>query len=103
VVVRTSFTDDAGWPYPRAFVDRFTSKLRASELADELVRVARAAVTGVLHVGGPRRSYLDFALTLSPGVGPMTLEDVADASLMPVDTSLDSTRWSRLAAAMRST
>lgn len=94
VVVRTSFNDDTGWPYPKAFVDRWTSKLPASEVASLLVQVAQSSVTGVLHVAGPRRSYFEFARTLTSGVEPMQLSNATDSSLMPIDTSLDSSRWS---------
>lgn len=94
LVVRMSFNDDAGWPYPKAFSDRFTSKLKASEAASQLVAAALSGLTGVLHVGGPRRSYLDFARTLDPSVEPMTMADVASGhDLMPLDVSLDVSRW----------
>lgn len=100
LVVRISFNDDdAGWPYPRAFVDRFTSKLPASVAAAEILRAAKSELTGVLHVGGPRRTYLEFARTLSPGVEPMTMADVRTADPLPVDTSLDSGLWNRYKAA----
>jgi dTDP-4-dehydrorhamnose reductase len=100
LVVRTSFNDDdAPWPYPKAFVDRFTSKVPASVAAREIVRAAKSDLTGILHVGGPRRSYLEFARTLSPGVDPMTMDEAPTRDPLPVDTSLDSGRWTRYKAA----
>ncbi|MBI2897553.1 MAG: NAD(P)-dependent oxidoreductase [Deltaproteobacteria bacterium] len=93
LVVRTSFCADEGWPYPRAYVDRFTSKERASVVAVKLVRAATSDLVGTLHLGGPRRSYLDLARTLSPDVEPATLESSPPGHPVPIDTSLDTTRW----------
>ena len=62
LVVRLSF--NATWPYPKAFTDRFTSKLTAADAARELTLAALSSLTGLLHVGGPRQSYFDFARTL---------------------------------------
>lgn len=98
LVVRTSFNDDAGWPYPKAFTDRFTSKLAASVAATEILLAAKSPLVGVLHVGGERRSYFEFARTISSDVEPMTMADIRTKDPMPVDTSLDSERWSRYKA-----
>ena len=69
--MRLSF--NASWPYPKAFTDRFTSKLAAPQAARELALAAQSSLTGVLHIGGPRQSYFDFARSLAPDVLPMTI------------------------------
>lgn len=99
LVVRTSFNEDGAWPYAKAFTDRFTSKLPASVAAAEIWLAAKSPFEGVLHVGGPRRSYFEFARTLTPDVQPMTLSDLRTSDPMPIDTSLDSGRWNRYKAA----
>ncbi|MEZ4226505.1 MAG: sugar nucleotide-binding protein [Polyangiaceae bacterium] len=91
--VRTSF--NASWPYPKAFTDRFTSKLPAAQAAEELARTALSGLTGLLHVGGPRRSYFEFARALGADVSPMTLAEISSPDPLPVDTSLCSERWRR--------
>jgi dTDP-4-dehydrorhamnose reductase len=91
LVVRLSF--NASWPYPKAFTDRFTSKLPAERAARELALASFSSLTGVLHIGGPRQSYFDFARTLAPNVQPMTIADVVGDEPLPRDTSLDSSRW----------
>jgi len=99
VVVRTTFCADDAWPYPRAFVDRFTSKQRVSLVAQQLALVAKSDLVGVLHVGGPRQSYFELARSIRADVLPMSMADVAeDAGLLPVDTSLDCARWRRYCA-----
>lgn len=91
LVVRLSFNES--WPYPRAFSDRFTSKLPVAVAAHQLALAAKSELSGLLHLGGPRRSYLEFARTLGADVEPMTLAEVDGPDPLPVDTSLDTTRW----------
>ncbi len=92
--VRFSFNES--WPYPKAFTDRFTSKLPAAEAASQLVEAALSEARGVLHVGGPRRSYFEFARSLGAEVEPMTMTDLQSLDPLPVDTSLNSDRWHAL-------
>ena len=93
LIVRTSFHADGVWLYPAAFTDRFTSKLPASVLAHELALAAKSDLTGVLHIGGARQSLFDCASKLSNEIRPITMRDAASTDPMPIDTSLDSTRW----------
>jgi RmlD substrate binding domain len=96
LVVRTSFCQDGIWPYPGAFVDRFTSKLPASRAAAEIALAACALdLTGILHLGGERTSYFDYARRLRPDVAPLTMAEYHGLEPVPVDTSLDSGRWRR--------
>jgi len=96
LVVRTSFGEDGAWPYPRAFVDRFTSKLPASLAAAEIALAACALeLSGVLHLGGERLSYFEYARRVRPDVAPLSLAEYRGAEPVPVDTSLDSGRWRR--------
>jgi dTDP-4-dehydrorhamnose reductase len=91
LAVRLSFNED--WPYPKSFVDRFTSKLFVADAARELARCAVSDLTGVLHVAGPRQSYFEFAQSLGAQVEPLTLAELSSPDPLPVDTSLDDRRW----------
>ena len=93
LVVRTSFNDDGDWPYPAAFVDCFTSKLPASRAAHEIALAAKTSLVGPLHVGGERQSYFDFARRLRSDVRPLRMTEVSGPDPLPVDTSLDTSRW----------
>ena len=93
LLIRTTFNDDSGWPYPRAFTDRFTSKQKASVTAEEVARAALSDLVGVIHIGGARQSYFDFARTLTTAVEPMTMADIETKDPLPIDTSLDASRW----------
>jgi hypothetical protein len=60
-----------------------------------LTLVARGA-RGTVHVGGPRRSVMEYAKSLDPArdIEPLSLKDVTFVA--PVDTSLDTTRYQEL-------
>ena len=55
LIVRTSFGPDV-FPYERAFVDQWTSRESVSVVARKLVELVDSERTGVVHVGGPRRT-----------------------------------------------
>lgn len=92
LIVRTTFGENV-FPYPKAFTDQWTSRLSVSQMAPKLVKAALSEVTGVLHVGGPRRTVYDYAKSLDPEkeIGPLSVNDINFA--VPVDTSLDTSRY----------
>jgi dTDP-4-dehydrorhamnose reductase len=91
LVVRLSFNET--WQYPKAFTDRFTSKLPVADAATQLCEAALTDLRGTVHIGGPRQSYYEFARSLGADVQPMTIADVHSADPLPVDTSLNTELW----------
>ena len=65
LIVRTTFGPDA-FPYPKAFSDQWTSRESVSQIAKKIVGLLDLDVRGVLHVGGARRTVLEYARSLSP-------------------------------------
>jgi len=96
LVIRTSFVPSEGYTYPRAFVDQWTSRLQAPVIAAEIALAIRLELTGVLHIGGPRRRQIDVAREVSPEVGETTR--AATGLELPEDMSLDSSRWQAIKA-----
>jgi dTDP-4-dehydrorhamnose reductase len=94
LIVRTSFGPDE-FPYPKAFTDQWTSRQSVSKAARDILLAVEAGLTGVLHVGGPRRTVHEYARSLSPtkAIEPLSVKDVSFA--VPADTSLDTTRFLR--------
>ncbi len=94
LIIRTSFGPDE-FPYPKAFVDQWTSRQRVSAAARDILAAVRSQLTGVLHIGGPRRSVHEYATSLDPSkeIGRLSIKDVPFA--VPVDTSLDTSRFHR--------
>ena len=95
LIVRTSFGPDV-FPYPKAFVDQWTSRQGVSVTARQILALVERQARGTVHVGGPRRTVMEYARSLDPAkpVEPLSLKDVPFVA--PVDTSLDTTRYSEL-------
>lgn len=91
LVIRTAFYRPGAWKFPTAFVDQFSSPQPVDVVAADVLRAAASGLTGVLHIGGPRRSAYEIAREIDPAVRPIRL---ADAGVrLPADVSLDSRRW----------
>lgn len=95
LVIRTTFGPPA-FPFPKAFVDQWTSREPVARVAAMIARAVRSGVNGVLHVGGPRKTVHDFARSLHPDrdIGELRRDEVNFA--VPWDTSLDTSRYERL-------
>jgi dTDP-4-dehydrorhamnose reductase len=95
LIIRTSFGPDV-FPYPRAFVDQWTSRQSVSDTARQMIALIETGATGVVHLGGPRRTVMEYARSLDPSkpIEPLSVKDVPFA--VPIDTSLDTTRFRKL-------
>jgi len=92
LVLRTNFVGREGWPYPKAFVDRYGTYLFADDVAKAIKEVTDKQMQGVLHVAGDRRfSMFELAKITTPQVQPMTLESYHGPPLT-VDMTLRSER-----------
>ena len=65
-------------------------------LAAKVAALIENDVRGVIHVGGARRTVMDYARSLNPDqvIGPLSINDVPFK--VPVDTSLNCERYGRL-------
>ena len=95
LIIRTSFGPDE-FPHPKAFIDQWTSRLPVSMAARRIVIAAKSDVTGVLHIGGPRRTVMEYARDVSPELAtlPASIHDL-EVSL-PVDVSLNTSRYNMI-------
>ena len=94
LIIRTSFGPDS-FPYEKAFADQWTSRQAVTSAARDILLAVDSDCLGVLHIGGPRRTVLDYARGLDPSrtIQPLSVDDVSFA--VPRDTSLDTTRFLR--------
>jgi dTDP-4-dehydrorhamnose reductase len=92
LIIRTSFGDTV-FPYEKAFVDQWTSRLRVDVLAKKVVKLLESDLTGTIHVGGKRQTVMDYAQSVSPDktIGALSLKDVTFVA--PKDTSLDTSHY----------
>lgn len=99
LILRMSFGPSV-FPHPRAFEDQWTSRESVAVIADKIAALLTLdeseELTGVLHLGCPRRTVLEYARSLDPDqtIGPMSVADVGFE--VPRDTSLDTTLFDRL-------
>jgi dTDP-4-dehydrorhamnose reductase len=95
LIIRTTFGPDV-FPYPKAFVDQWTSRESVSVIARKIVRLLDTDLTGVVHIGGPRRTVLEYARSLDAQrpIGPLSIREVTFR--VPEDTSLDCSKYEAL-------
>jgi dTDP-4-dehydrorhamnose reductase len=88
LIIRTSFGPNE-FPYPKAFIDQWTSRQSVREIAAKIVALIDKPVTGIVHVGGQRRTVYEYGKSLdeSKEIGELSLNDVSFVA--PKDTSLD--------------
>lgn len=92
LIIRTSFGPDV-FPYPKAFSDQWTSRQSVSVTAAQMLALIESGAAGTVHLGGPRRTVLEYARSLDPQqpVAPLARSEVPFST--PADTSLDTTRF----------
>jgi dTDP-4-dehydrorhamnose reductase len=92
LIIRTSFGPNV-FPYPKAFVDQWTSRESVSVIARKIVPLIDKDMTGVIHVGGKRKTVYEYAKGLdeSKEIGKLAIKDVSFS--VPVDTSLNCEKY----------
>ena len=95
LVIRTTFGPDV-FPYEKAFVDQWTSRESVSVIAVMISRLVDTNATGVVHVGGKRKTVFEFAKGLdeTKEIGELSINDVSFD--VPVDTSLNCEKYENL-------
>lgn len=90
LIIRTSF-GPSRFPYPKAFIDKWFSKDYVDSIAKKILEAATSPLTGVLNLGGDRRTVYDFARQRTAEVIPIRLGEAAFDT--PMDTSLNQDKW----------
>ena len=90
LIIRTSFGASV-FDYPAAFTDKWSSKEYVDIIAPKILKAAAGVATGVLNIGGPRRTLHDYASERNPQVKKISRGESAHDS--PADTSLNLDKW----------
>lgn len=95
LIVRTSFGPNV-FPYDKAFVDQWTSRESVSVIAEKISKLIDEDITGILHVGGKRKTVFEYAKGLdeTKDIGELSIKDVPFNA--PVDTSLNCNKYDEL-------
>jgi dTDP-4-dehydrorhamnose reductase len=98
LIIRTSFGPNV-FPYPKAFVDQWTSRESVREIAQKIVALTDTDLKGIIHIGGPRRTVYDYAKNLDPtkDIAPLSIHDLSFT--VPKDTSLDCRHYHQIMTA----
>ncbi len=93
LIIRTSF-GASEFQYPAAFTDKWSSKQYVDEVAPKILQAAVGSVTGVLNIGGSRRTLYEYASERNPEVQKISRGEAPhDAT---ADTSLNLDKWHAL-------
>lgn len=95
LAIRTSFYSRLNWE--RAATDAFSSRMPIEQAAGLIAALATSGETGIVNVGGPRRSLYEIVSTeFAPRVEAISLKDVRLPYTLPKDVSLDCTKMRRI-------
>jgi dTDP-4-dehydrorhamnose reductase len=90
LIIRTSFGANE-FVYPDAFCDKWSSKEYVDVIAPTILEATRSPLTGVLNLGGKRRSMYEYATERNTDVNRM--QRLESTHKTPADTSLNLDRW----------
>lgn len=90
LIIRTSFGAPV-FPYEQAYVDQWTSRETVDKIAEKIVKLLENDATGIVHVGGVRKSVLDYAKALKKDVKGASRAKAR--SITPHDTSLNTKKY----------
>ena len=88
LIIRTEFCGK-DFPFNTAYIDKWSSKDYVDVLIPKLLDICLSDKKGTCHVGGPRKSFYDFALERNPSVKPGSVKEIISKSKVPIliDTS----------------
>ncbi len=95
LIIRTSF-GASEFAYPDAYSDKWSSKEYVDVIAPKILAATLSPLTGVLNLGGERRSMYEYAIERNPAVNEIERGDSPHRS--PADTSLNLDRWNAYVA-----
>lgn len=95
LIIRTTFGPDI-FPYEKAFTDQWTSRECVTKIATMIAELIKIEKTGVVHIGGKRKSVHEYAIHLNPTkeIGRISIKDISFK--VPIDTSLDIDLYQKL-------
>jgi dTDP-4-dehydrorhamnose reductase len=95
LIIRTTFGPNV-FPYPKAFVDQWTSRESVSAIAKKIAKLLDKDITGVIHVGGKRKTVYEYAKSLdtAKSIGELSINNVNFA--VPKDTSLNCEKYNEI-------
>lgn len=88
IIIRTTFGPNV-FPFEKAFVDQWTSRESVSTTARMIARLIDSDFKGTVHVGGKRKSVMEYAKSLDPDTAIRELSVCEVNFKVPADTSMN--------------
>lgn len=88
LIIRTSFRP-AVWGYPTAYTNVFTSADYIDIIAKEIVRCLAYDVSGIIHIGTPKKTFYELALRRNPNILP-------EECVVPQHRDFSLEKWERV-------
>lgn len=97
VIIRLSFGPNE-FPYEGAFIDQWTSREPACEIAQKIVKIVKSDFLGTIHIGAKGRTVYDYAKYVSPdkSIKEISIKDMK--TKVPRDTSLNTNKFDTFVA-----
>jgi dTDP-4-dehydrorhamnose reductase len=94
LIIRTDFFDPLKSKYDNVYIDHFCSKEPTTVIARKIFRAIELDLSGIIHIGGPRRSLYDLLKPIFPNISPIRIIDSSRPDF-PRDLSLSSEMFRR--------
>jgi dTDP-4-dehydrorhamnose reductase len=90
LIIRTEFCG-VDFPFDIAYVDKWSSKDYIDKLAPIILQESLSTKTGIVHIGGPRRSFYELALERNINIKSGSIKNIQFKSQIPIliDTSFN--------------
>ena len=91
LIIRSSFLPKDYFPYPKALIDQYTTRMPVDNLAKEILLAVDLDLEGILHIGGERDLLYNLAKKLNPSVEKTAINETG--LNLPRDLSLNTIKW----------
>lgn len=95
LIARISFKKKGPWPYPKAFIDQYTSRDTVDVIANQILQATFSGHRNVVQLGTERKTVYELAKRQSAEVQPMSINDIKSVTL-PKDTSMKLTKLEKV-------
>ncbi len=94
LIIRTSFIPSNSFPYAKAFTDQYTCRMKANDLAKEIIFAVNHNLEGIVNITGEKDTLYNIIKKINPNIGKITrLETGLN---LPKDLSLNTNKWKKI-------
>ena len=94
IIIRTSFMPSNSFPYTKVFTDQYTCRMKADDLAKEIILAVNHNFEGIINIAGEKDTLYNIVKKVNPNIGKITrLETGLN---LPKDLSLNTNKWNNI-------